>query len=121
MVTGGWRSIQDDVEQQVELLYPNGTHMCELEDLPDKRVDHSQDGTISCGGDYTDDSCLIFSDGTWKSHGKTLKNPRRGHSSWSRGNKIFLIGGRDSLKTTEIISMDGFQQRASFNLAHSTR
>jgi len=119
MVTGGLPS--DDVGQHVELLSSKGTHICDLEDLPYRRTSHSQDGTISCGGAYTKDSCLIFSDGTWKSHGKTLKNPRRGHSSWTRGTTIFLIGGWDSPMTTEIISMDGDQQpRASFNLAHST-
>merc|ERR1712131_338007 len=104
MITGGWTL-------NVELLYPDGTHMCELEPLPGTRVHHTQSGLITCGGKYTDDSCLIFSlsDGTWQDHGSTLKQHRDGHSSSRRGNTTLLIGGsaRDSSKTTEMISMDG--------------
>ena len=123
MITGGWTPNVD--RKRVELLYPDGTHMCELEQLPDKRIAHTQSGLITCGGDYTPNSCLIFSlsDGTWQSHGSTLKQRRRGLSSSRRGNTTLLIGGIDSdssSMTTEMISMDGTQE-TSFKLEHPTR
>ena len=122
MITGGWTPNYD--QKLVELLYPDGTHMCELEPLPDMRVGHTQSGLITCGGLYTKDSCLIFSlsNGTWQNHGSTLKQPRRGHSSSRRGNTTLLIGGidSDSSMTTEMISMDGTQE-TSFKLEHPTR
>ena len=123
MITGGWTPNVD--RKRVELLYPDGTHMCELEPLPDKRVYHTQSGLITCGGDYTPNSCLIFSlsDGTWQNHGSTLKQRRRGLSSSRRGNTTLLIGGIDSdssSMTTEMISMDGTQE-TSFKLEHPTR
>ena len=117
MITGG-------LTLNVELLYQDGTHMCELEPLPDKRVDHTQSGLITCGGSYTPNSCLIFSlsDGTWQSHGSTLKQRRRGLSSSRRGNTTLLIGGidSDSSMTTEMISMDGTQE-TSIKLEHPTK
>ena len=125
MITGGWKpnDHDDDVEKRVELLYPDGKHMCELEPLPDKRVYHTQSGLITCGGRYTEDSCLIFSfsDGTWQNHGSKLKQHRRGHSSYRRGNTTLLIGGdeSDSRMTTEMISMDGTQE-TSIKLEYPT-
>ena len=124
MITGGYPS--DEVGKSVELLYPDGAHMCELESLPDKRIAHTQSGLITCGGSTTrtQDSCLIFSlsNGTWQNHGSTLKQPRRGHSSSRRGNTTLLIGGydSDSSMTTEMISMDGTQE-TSIKLEHPTR
>ena len=124
MITGGGTPNFDDDGKRVELLYPDGTHMCELEPLPDERASHTQSGLITCGGDYTRDSCLIFSlsDGTWQNHVSTLKQPRHDHSSSRRGNTTLLIGGsaRDSSMTTEIISMDGTQE-TSFKLEHPTK
>ena len=123
MITGGWTPNNNDDGKRVELLHPDGTHMCELEPLPDKRVHHTQSGLITCGGDDTPNSCLIFSlsDGTWQNHGSTLKQPRRRHSSSRRGNTTLLIGGYDSgsSMTTEMITMDGTQE-TSIKLDHPT-
>ena len=120
MITGG--SPSSEVGKRVELLNPDGTLMCELESLPDERTEHSQSGLITCGGHFTQDSCLIFSffTRTWKSHGSTLMQPRYGHSSYRRKNTTLLIGGDESLNTTEMISMDG-TQRPSIKLNHFTR
>ena len=124
MITGGWTPNVYDDGKRVELLHPDGTHMCELESLPDKRASHTQSGLITCGGSYTLNSCLIFSlsDGTWQDHGSTLKQRRRGLSSSRRGNTTLLIGGdnSDSSLTTEMITMDG-TQKTSFKLEHPTR
>ena len=124
MITGGFTPNDDDDGKRVELLYPDGTHMCELEPLPDMRIGHTQSGLITCGGSFTQDSCLIFSlsDGTWQNHGSTLKQPREVHSSIRRGNTTLLIGGYDSESsmTTEMISMDG-TKKTSIKLEHPTR
>ena len=124
MITGGKTPNNNDDGKRVELLHPDGTHMCELESLPDKRIAHTQSGLITCGGYYTPNSCLIFSlyNGTWQNHGSTLKQPRRGHSNSRRGNTTLLIGGIDSdssSMTTEMISMDGTQE-TSIKLKHPT-
>ena len=118
MITGGYTPNDDD-GIRVELLFLNGSQVCELEPLPVKRVTHTQSGLITCGGRYTKDSCLIFSSGTWKSHGTTLKN-RRIHSSFQHNNEILLIGGEYSPNTTETVTKDG-THRPSFNLAHPTK
>ena len=117
MITGGWTTNDDD-GKHVELLHLNGTHMCELEALPDKRVYHTQSGLITCGGGYTQTSCLIFSNGVWQHH-STLNQPRLYHSVWYNGTTTLLIGGehRDSRRTTEVISTD-IDHRAQFNLTH---
>ena len=83
----------------------------------------------SGGGRYKDNdeenSCLIFSNGAWKWHGKKLLHPRLGHGSWTRKDGVLLIGGVNlgysvgSRKTTEFISNDGVH-RASFDLNHPT-
>ena len=97
--------------------------MCELESFPDTRMDHSQNGLITCGGydtfdDITSrDSCLIFSDGAWKRHGTTLMHGRMAHLSWTRGNATMLIGGSISGNTTETISMEGVHQE-TFDLIY---
>ena len=120
MITGG--SPSSEIGKRVELLNPDGTHMCELESLPDERTEHTQSGLITCGGHFTQDTCLIFSfsSRTWQSHGSTLMQPRYGHSSYRRKNTTLLIGGDESLNTTEMISMDG-TQRPSIKLNHFTR
>ena len=117
MITGG--NPFSKVGKRVELLFQNGSQVCELEPLPDNRLDHTQSGLITCGGRYTKDSCLIFSSGTWKSHGTTLKK-REDHSSFQHNNEILLIGGQDSPNTTEIVTEDG-TNRPSFNLVHPTK
>ena len=117
MITGG--SPARDVGNLVELLSSNGTHICELQSLPDNRYAHSQNGLVACGGGNTVDSCLIFADGSWKKHGTTLLNRRWHHSSWIRGNEVMLIGGGFSPNTTETISFNGVHQ-AAFYLEHRT-
>ena len=56
MITGGYTPYDDDKGIRVELLFPNGSHMCELKPLPDKRIGHTQNGLITCGGYYTEGS-----------------------------------------------------------------
>jgi len=61
MITGGEEYYNGKL---AELLFLNGTHICELESLPDDRWAHSQSESILCGGGYTKDSCIIFTGGS---------------------------------------------------------
>ena len=115
MITGGLPL--DKAGKSVELLYSNGTQMCELKSLPDKRFHHTQSGLITCGGSWTKDTCLIFHEDGWKWHGSTLK-PRYYHSSFKYKDTTLLIGGHND-NTTEILEKDG-TQRMSFQLLHPT-
>ena len=49
MVTGG-HGATESVKTSVELLSSNGTRLCSLPNLPEKRFDHSQTGVLACGG-----------------------------------------------------------------------
>ena len=61
-------------KKSVELLYPNGTRLCSLPDLPGNRDHHSQTGLVACGGGWpgfsggpgVSTSCVTFSEGSWK-------------------------------------------------------
>ena len=63
MVAGG-----NGADTSVELLLLNGTRLCALPSLPGARYQHSQSGTLVCGGggDKTSEqtSCVTFSGGT---------------------------------------------------------
>jgi len=128
MITGGY----GDAGKLVELLYPNGTHICELESLPDKNYAHTQSGLLLCGGKFLKRYCLIFAGGSWKKHGKYhLRSNRWYHKSWKLGDIVMLIGGHGSWRTSETISLSasvadnyiynrtgtGVHQ-ATFNLKH---
>ena len=68
IVTGGAH------KKSAELLYPNGTWLCALPDLPGNRDHHSQIGLLACGGGWpgfsggpgVSTSCVTFSEGSWK-------------------------------------------------------
>ena len=75
-----------------------------------------------CGGyitDYTQTTCILFSDGNWiESH--HLLYPRYAHTSWVRPDgAVILIGGDFSRTTTEVLNSDGGSSR-SFDLLHES-
>ena len=45
---------KNPVGNRAELLHPNGTHYCELPNLPEIRVQHTQSGLLTCGGYNTE-------------------------------------------------------------------
>ena len=103
LITGGSPSYT--VGNSVELLHPNGTHMCELEPLPDKRYDHTQSGLIACGGEgLASFSCVIFANGAWQRH-SSLKRSFAYHTVWYNGTATLLIGGEGRQKM-ELVSTD---------------
>ena len=97
----------------VELLSINGTRVCALPDLTDKRWYHSQNGLITCGGgrqfyDPTQTSCVTFTAGKWKKT-HTLGHSRFGHTGWSSPQGVLLMGGddHDSGDKTELLRDNG--------------
>ena len=73
MVTGGWGP--DGPGKSVELLSVDGTNLCSLPDLPQKRYWHSQNGNLICGGGHSSvrKTCVTFSGGVWNKGRVLLK------------------------------------------------
>ena len=104
--------------KSTELFLPSIGKSCSMADLPDAgRYAHTMDilaGTpIVCAGNYRDErikSCIQFSPvtsfGVWNNFSSTeTVEPRYGHTSWvSPNGSLFLFGGWDSPKTSEVVS-----------------
>ena len=84
---------------------------------------HTQSGLTACGGydSATRRSCIKFEDGSWTTLTDNLLEQRYDHSSWvNPDGDILLIGGGDSLSTTEIVYQNGTSIR-SFDLKYDTK
>ena len=96
MVTGGKGGANNSVRTSPELLSINGTRLCALPSLLDKRWHHSQNGLIACGGGRHNEpiqtSCETFTAGSWKKT-HTLGHRRFGHAGWSSPQGVLLMGG----------------------------
>ena len=117
LVTGG-----ADTETSAEVLFTNGSSICELPVMSQSKYDHTQSGLIACGGSYDIDtrSCIKFKDGSWTTLTDNLVEKRYRHSSWiNPDGDILLIGGQYSLTQTEIVYQDGTSIR-SFDLKYDT-
>ena len=95
---------------------------CEIDDYPDARVHHTNNGVLTCGGLYTQSTCLTLTNGKWL-YSHNLTNPRWGHSSWSSKKGVVLIGGyhEDSLETTEIVDSESAITTVGFTLKYQTK
>merc|ERR1712131_532263 len=65
LVTGGI-----DTETSAEVLFTNGSSICELPQLSQSKSFHTQSGLTACGGygigsDTIRRSCIKFEDGSW--------------------------------------------------------
>ena len=120
LISGG---LNFGARRSVEAIFPNGTNLRTLPDLPIERslgrFDHSQDGFTACSAH----DCVTLSDGQWKqSH--TLLYDRYGHTSWTLGDgRIVLMGGwsRNFGTTTEIITPGSPINTEGFNLKYYAR
>ena len=121
MVTGGGGATES-VQTSVELLSSNGTRLCSLPNLPEKREGHSQTGVLACGGGQSDAdrrSCFNFADGRWKkSH--TLGTSRIGHTAWASPQGVLMMGSSYSDQTTELLNDNG-GAAPSFTLKNKRR
>ena len=121
LITGGLRDAQRLTS--AEIYNPGTKTSCSLPQLPAVRYDHSQEGGLTCGGGGIAErtTCVKWSpaSGTWvQSH--TLRQRRYGHVSWATDSGVYLIGGVDSLKTSEKVKVDGSVVE-SFSLKYYTR
>ena len=111
--------------KSVEAITEDGIPLCTLPDLPDKRIRHTMDNHIMCGGFFTQSSCLYCRGGEWTQYKNDLKIKRSDHVSWrSPDGKVLLIGGdgdptKKSQKTSEVVSSSDHQN--GFILHHEVR
>ena len=107
-----------DSHSSVEAITTDGTPLCALPDLPDQRIFHTSDNHITCGGSYTQTSCLHYVAGKSQVTCRNdLKFKRLFHVSWRRQDgEVILIGGENSRKTSEVVSSSGHQK--GFNVQH---
>ena len=103
----------------MEVFSPSTGQSCSLPSLPDSRQSHTMDSLLICGGYDTATTCLTFSSGEWiTSH--TLLEGRYGHSSIITDEGLVLMGGQDSLYSSEIVHLPGEQGEAAFDMHHNT-
>ena len=122
LITGGDNS---DATHTSEIYDPASESSCSLPQLPDKRFAHTQvisahsnwnvnlylyidnqDGSLTCGGSQSADSCLMWSSGSWtKSHSLSLA--RRSHISFPTSQGTFLLGGYTNPLTSDLVKEDG--------------
>jgi len=121
LLTGGLGT-----ETLAEVLFTNGSTICELPPMSQSKYDHTQSGLIACGGSYDIDtrSCIKFKDGSWTTLTDNLVEMRTRHSSWiNPDGDILLIGGDDfygSSNSTEIVYQNGTSIR-SFDLKYGIK
>ena len=112
-----------DTETSAEVLFTNGSSICELPPMSQLKRYHTQSGLTACGGydSATRRSCIKFEDGSWTTLTDNLVEERYRHSSWvTPDGDILLIGGQYSNTTTEIVYQDGTSIR-SFDLKYDTQ
>ena len=116
---------------KVEVFNLRTKKSCLLADLPgDVRYKHSLCGRLLCGGhgDYftsAERSCLMFNPltGNFTSTSVRLGEERVDHLCWDvegENGPTFLMGGRFSPRSTELVSSDGSTSSANFNLKYDT-
>ena len=120
LITGG-----DPITSRrtAEIYNPLTNTSCSLPELPKYRRHHTQDGELICGGgdSSTETTCIKWSpaSGTWtQSH--TLRERRYAHLSWATASGVYLIGGTQSLRTSEKVKVDGSVEDG-FGLKYDTR
>ena len=116
LVTGGWDLTSSEV------LSATGTPLCTLPPLYNRRYGHTQDGLLTCGGEYNPYTCdqLSARTGGWVvSH--NLLEYRAYHSSWISPAGLVLMGGVNSPTTTELLSSSDSTSSYSFNLEYETQ
>ena len=120
LITGGTYN-----RRSAEVFLPETGHSCRLSDLPDERLDHTQDGALTCGGFGGQNqriSCLKWSpdSGTWtQSH--NLTEDMFNHVSWTPDSSLgtYLMGGAFSF-SSEMVKPDGSVEQR-FVLKYDTR
>merc|ERR1711973_662937 len=114
LVTGGRYT-----ETSSEVLFTNGSSICELPPLTYERYHHTQSGLTACGGNgrYTLRGCIKFEAGSWTNLTDDLTTLREEHSSWMMADGGILLMGGVISTSTEIVYQNGTSIR-SFDLKY---
>ena len=107
---------------KMELYNPSSGHSCPVQDLQEDRQGHTSCSGLICGGfSFSSRRSCEEITGTEVSPipSLTLRQQRGSHLCWSLpGNKIMLLGGEYSPKTTELVSRTS--SSGSFDLPYKT-
>jgi len=114
LVTGGRYT-----ETSSEVLFTNGSSICEIPPLTNERHHHTQSGLTACGGNGrgTLRGCIKFEAGSWINLTDDLTIQREEHSSWMMADGGILLMGGVISKSTEIVYQNGTSIR-SFDLKY---
>merc|ERR1711973_736869 len=122
ILVSGYRRTEDpdEDERKTEVLFTNGSSICELPPLPQSRRYHTQSGLTACGGGPGQGamkSCIKFESGSWTILTDNLVEQHVYHSSWvNPDGDTLLIGGVNG-DTTEIVYQNG-TSISSFDLKY---
>ena len=104
MVAGGSAGVRAPPSQSVELLSSNGSWLCYLPNLPDKRrSSFTLTGSLICGGYQSLKTCINFSGGRWQQTHR-LRQGRHGHTAWASPRGVLLMGAAYIGTTTEFVN-----------------
>ena len=87
--------------------------------LDQPRAGHTGDVNLVCGGHYNGNDSISSCYNVATGVSINLLNGRGGHTSWSTDAGIYLLGGYNTGRTTELITGDTTQ--AGFGLQYDTR
>jgi len=106
----------------VEVFDPSSGQSCFLPSLPEIIYGHSMHNTLVCGGggDLQTQTCLALVSGNWVPN-HSLVEKRIFHSGWDSELGVILMGGYESLNTSEIVAdLEGDMGEAAFDLESLT-
>ena len=117
IVTGGKTKNGNDLNT-VEVIREDGT-TCSLPSLPSPRFEHSQSGLEACGGFNQNvmTTCTRLENGVWTTSHNLIQK-RKVQTSWTSKIGIFLFGGYESQKTTELLSSTSNSSTPTFQLPY---
>ena len=103
-----------------DILHADGTSWCSKKIFSQATFVHTLSGTTVCGGRNSEGVCVPYQNNTWNQTASIdLRNARKEHSSWQSSAGIVLMGGGDSLRTSEIVNNG--MSKDYFDLQYDTR
>ena len=104
----------------MEVFDSNTGDSCYLPSLPGVTYGHTHHGALLCGGGGDLQTCLALLSDKWVPI-HTLLERRIFHSGWDSDKGFFLMGGYESLNTTEMVPLnDGELGEPAFTLQSQT-
>ena len=66
MIISGGEGPKSSLWKSVEVFVPSTGQHCTLPDLPEKRLAHTMEGRVLCGGTGSGQSCLALTEAGWE-------------------------------------------------------